>query len=686
MNKKLISGVIIAGVMIVLLSSGAAGYETTKIWDSSGLINDTISTIAIADLNNDGMNEIIAGGSKIYTIKYEDDNYSLQWDSGSMINDSILSLNAADLNRDHKIDIIVGTKNRVYVLKNNGDNNYTINWDSDSVVDDVITSVAVADTDNNGKVEIIVAFVPGFYEKQNDFESKIYVFEEDKNDSYTLINNVLVRGMVRTMSIDDMNYDMKMDIITGVTNTNAMRRNGKVYIFEKTESNQYIKVWDSDNTGEDAIARITTSDTDKDGRKEIIINGWNELYVFENAGNNNYEIIWGVESFTRDISVDKTLINPPCPVIFADPDKDGRIEIIIGNTQGMYIYEDYGSNNYKIVHKPFYNKLYDIKVTDTNKNRKNEIVYTSQGKIEIFEVEPAQSQIDLSIGKDRWGEKELWISEKLWGPPWIDVEVMIKNINSIANAENVTIGLFEDGVLKENQTIDILSDQKAGIRFYWIPSNRTAEKRRVEVRIDPYNQVKEQNETNNGAYRDVDLSKYDSTLEIFGIKPARQEIDLSIEKTTSGEEKLWIGEIHYTPHYILLKKPRIDVRTEVRNKDCMNLENVTIGLFVDGILKEKQIIDVLSNQEVSIGFQWNPSYGISGKHIVEVRIDPYNQITEQNDANNVASNYVNLSIYDTLFYPFKRLIILFLIVVMLILLKKYLYEKIKNKLKGGKQK
>jgi len=580
--------VLLAMSMLICLSSVVAGYTMTKVWDSGCLINDTINTLTVADMNNEGKKGIIAGGSKIYIIKYEDNNYSLEWNSNSMINDSILSLNVADLNRDNKIDIIAGTKDKVHVLKNNGGRNYTKIWDSSSIIDGRITSVAVDDTNNDGKTEVIVGFVPVcFVEEQICFGSKIYIFEESGNDTYNLSNKFVVRGVVRSIIVDDVDNDMKRDIIVGATNNEEIYyKDGRIYsFFEKTESNQYIKGLDGGNYMAGHTGRIIIDDTDKDGKKEIIANGQDTLHIFENIRDHNYEITWSSTKILREVIRGYyDLTNHPYPVVTADSDNDGRIEIIVGNSEEIYVYENYGDDKYRTdyIHHGYYNYecyLNSIEVADINNDGKNEII-TACGRVEIFEVEPAQSQIDLSLGL-------------------------------------VTIG-------------PPLRETKLGVH---------------ELR-----------------YR-----RYYIYYEIFD-KQKRNILDLRWGKG------IWLWE-----------KPEIDIVLDITNTNSiMDAENVTVGLFVDGVLKEKKIVDVLSDQRVVVHFDWNP-YVVSGKHRIEVRIDPDDQIKEQNETNNMAYEYVEFSLYDTLFYPFKRLIILLLLVIItLILFKKYLYGKIKTKVKGGK--
>jgi len=577
--------VLLAMSMLICLSSVVAGYTMTKVWDSGCLINDTINTLTVADMNNEGKKGIIAGGSKIYIIKYEDNNYSLEWNSNSMINDSILSLNVADLNRDNKIDIIAGTKDKVHVLKNNGGRNYTKIWDSSSIIDGRITSVAVDDTNNDGKTEVIVGFVPVcFVEEQICFGSKIYIFEESGNDTYNLSNKFVVRGVVRSIIVDDVDNDMKRDIIVGATNNEEIYyKDGRIYsFFEKTESNQYIKGLDGGNYMAGHTGRIIIDDTDKDGKKEIIANGQNTLHIFEeNITEETYEITWSKRIPTGGvISGHYNLMNHPYPVVTADSDKDERIEIIISNLKYICIYENYGDNKYRtdlcIYHNCMAN---DIEVTDINNDGKNDII-SACGRIDIFEIEPAQSQIDLSLGL-------------------------------------ITIG-------------PPLRETKLGVH-------------------------------------ELQYRRYYIYYEIFD-KQKRGILDLKWGKG------IWLWE-----------KPEIDIVLDIINTNSiMDAENVTVGLFVDGVLKEEKIVDVLSDQGVVVHFDWNP-YGMSGKHKIEVRIDPYDRIKEQNETNNVAYDYIEFSLYDTLFYPFKRLIILLLLVIiMLILFKKYLYGKIKTKLKGGK--
>ncbi len=275
-------------------------------------------------------------GSPAYA--YED-TYVKVWDSGSAISNPVFDVEVGDTDNDGKPEVIAavfspGGSAKVYVFENTGDNSYHRVWDSGTTLTMRISRVAVGDQDSDGNLEIIAT-------ESHDIpphNARIHVFENIGDNDYQEVwhSGSDLDGMEITSSfLGDADNDGKREIIIGAGYHSS---NCKLRVYENTGDNAYQEVWNSESILMDTFPEGAVGDTDGDGKNEIIVGSGGivkEVRVFENIGDNSYDLVTIISGFGKSPQV-----------VIGDQDGDGNMEIIVGSQEDEWavrVFEHTGS-------------------------------------------------------------------------------------------------------------------------------------------------------------------------------------------------------------------------------------------------------------------------------------------------------------------------------------------------------
>ncbi|RKX68642.1 hypothetical protein DRP53_10310, partial [candidate division WOR-3 bacterium] len=118
---------------------------------------------------------------------------------------------------------------------------------------------------------------------------------------------------------------------------------GNLYVFEQRFPDPYPthQVWKSDSSY-GGTGAIHVADLDSDGKMDFLFSGNSGVQVYENAGDDNYNLVW------RDCTTMVAYYN----FISGDFDQDGKVEFVSGDLQGercALVFECTGDNQYEFV-------------------------------------------------------------------------------------------------------------------------------------------------------------------------------------------------------------------------------------------------------------------------------------------------------------------------------------------------
>ncbi|MGD2086186.1 MAG: VCBS repeat-containing protein [Candidatus Aminicenantes bacterium] len=398
--------ILVCGIIIMAKGAPLYGDDYVKVWESESAIAGPVYDVEVGDIDGDGMPEIIAadfslsGSAKVYVFENNgDDSYQLVWDSGNILSMFFCFIEVGDQDKDGKLEIIAVElrheppfNGKIHVFENNGDNTYEEVWNNGNAFNGIQPSALfLGDADNDGKREIIIG---------TDYQSgdrKIRIYENIGDNAYqeTWNSGSMLSDTVREGAVGDTDKDGKKEIIIGFGGIDS-----RVYVFENNGDNSFEgPVWNSGSTFTKGGC-VSIGDQDGDGEPEIIASGGRDriVHVFENSGDNSYTNVWN----------SGTLNSYPARAAIGDQDQDGNRELIIPCADGkVYVFENTGDNNYEEVWNSgsvMSGYIYDAAVGDQDADGKKEIIAASySGKVYVFENPgPPTITIEIDIKPGSW--------------------------------------------------------------------------------------------------------------------------------------------------------------------------------------------------------------------------------------------------------------------------------------------
>ena len=315
-----------------LYLNDGVGFSTITNGTNIGNEQDPTVSLSIADIDNDGDLDVIAGNydeqNKIY-FNIADGVFAATGIPLDLVVDSTFNLITSDIDKDGDIDILVGNAsfnnepNKLYL--NDGSGSFPNLGTPIGIEIDDTHDLNLIDMDNDGDQDLLVA---------NGANNKLYFNNGNASFSETGINITNDSDFSSTIATADFDNDGDVDIFVGNDGGN-----NKLYIQNKTIgiSNNKINI----DTNDDALTySIAVGDINGDGRLDIVAgnySGRNKLYI--NNGNGNFAPLNGIDigleiSNTEDIQL-------------ADIDGDGSLDVLVANSyEANLLYVNNGQGNF----------------------------------------------------------------------------------------------------------------------------------------------------------------------------------------------------------------------------------------------------------------------------------------------------------------------------------------------------
>lgn len=260
-------------------------------------------------------------------------------------------------------------------------------------------------------IRIILIFIVIFGPSWMNFLDIAY------GDDYKLVwNNVtIIPNPVYDVAVGDLDNDGKLEIIVTDAPSNG---NARIYIFENAGDNSYMLVWDSNTIFTMRRCWIEIGDQDSDGKLEIIAledsdvsPSYGKLRVIENNGNNTYEEVWNSGIAFNNMNVGDLFLG--------DADSDGKREIILktGTYWGHHeirIYENYEDNSYQEVWNSgstLWDDIQEGAVGDIDADGKKEIIVGSgddDSKVYVFENTGIDNSFEIVWNSGTKFNNQVW--------------------------------------------------------------------------------------------------------------------------------------------------------------------------------------------------------------------------------------------------------------------------------------
>jgi cysteine-rich repeat protein len=290
-------------------------------------INDGGSA-AVADMDGDGNLDIAIAGAAGPTLQlgHGDGTFGMPVVVGTAQGASQGDIEVADLDGDHHPDILVSNINTtntlpsLSVFRANGDGTFADGARSD--IGYAPIGLAVIDADRDGAVDLAVT----------SSVSLVLDLFFGRGDGTFRSQNVAITstGSIGDVALGDLDEDGRLDMVTLDS-----------YFFNKRI---LVALGRGDGTfgpqvGYPASAqglRVTMGDLDGDGHQDVVASGTVVTAIddLSSVWLNEISVFYGRGDGTFDPELVLTVDNQPADVCLVDLDRDGRTDIVIGQSSG----------------------------------------------------------------------------------------------------------------------------------------------------------------------------------------------------------------------------------------------------------------------------------------------------------------------------------------------------------------
>ena len=277
--------------------NGATGDIEWSV--STGYPNCIDSPPAAADVDNDGLPEIVFGSfyGNVFCLNGEDG--SIEWQINLGTNSYIQTgPNILDCDDDGQLDIVVAQwqgDSRIYALRGNDG---SVLWFSDEPEDWMYHGGSFADIDEDGMPEIVIGC----------YDGNVYVLNAEDGSLLWEYGNIFYCG--GPTSIADLNNDGHLEIVF------------TMYSYLKVLSHTGNLLW-SQSTGGSIFRGAAISDTDGDGILDVVFGSADG--ILRALRGNDGSLIWSID---LENHYGNTFDMDNAPVI-EDFDDDGDLDVFV---------------------------------------------------------------------------------------------------------------------------------------------------------------------------------------------------------------------------------------------------------------------------------------------------------------------------------------------------------------------
>jgi hypothetical protein len=384
------------------------GTTTTEEWDFS--VFAPAAYLGLSDLDGDGMQEIVAARGWNYIDVYDADLKSPKFQVHTNLD--IHALLLQDVTGDGRDEIIYGDAQWGQIHAINAATNTEI-WNIPNP-EHGITRIAVADVDGDGKAEVL--WGAGWTSTGADY---FYVYDLATRAQEFRSDDLV--GPFAAVAKGDCDNDGHDEIVAISSESESGYADGIVYVFD---AETFALEWHSSSSlfGRYAwtgIHDVAIGDVDGDGANEIVV-GTDRLYDAA-----VYVIDGKTHAVKKQYFYDDG--NPISAIAVADFDRDGRMDIVAGNSvehtgsPGTYLYVIDGATGavkWKSVslRSSFWTGIYALEIADVSGDGAPDAVVSVDaiavvdGVTRTVRKSASTGNVGLDVADlDGDGSKEIWV-------------------------------------------------------------------------------------------------------------------------------------------------------------------------------------------------------------------------------------------------------------------------------------
>ena len=500
--------------------------------------------------HNRGTHDIQVSGT---FFNQSTESYIQVWTSDPALNQGGDWVEPADLDNDGLVDIVTFYDNILYIWEQTttGSFQFTLKFSYTFQIGNqvYIESCKVGNCDGDIYMDIAI----GVY-VQDNFSSKLFVFENTGNDQYAQVWQLSNAPGYDKLEVGNCNNDTNDEIV--------LFNDSKVTIYKRSANNSYTSVWNSGTTIQDYGAGGTNmgyvgiGDSDQDGKKEIIVAGADEwVFIWENTSGSSYSLIHDpFISYSPDPELEKvfpiiididndnikeiifsgeengfefSVFNPSTwsfefhnsPGLYgefsspavADLNSNGFMEVFLGEDyQGsrMIVYE-YSNGSYFEVFasEPFIDHIYNIEAVDLNNDGVSELIISQDDHFQIWKYEVPPVLPDLEVAANNLS----FTPENPTDNDVVNISMLVRNMGN-ATAGEIAVEFYlsdpSEGNLIDSLTIPVIEEGADSLITLNLVFSQTGQYN-LYVIVDRNDSIEESDETNNICFKPIIITDND---------------------------------------------------------------------------------------------------------------------------------------------------------------------------------